>query len=154
MLNEFILPPIFSQLLPPVMQDMFDYLFMEENAGGFTLPPSSIAGSAAAAVSAAAAAATAGVSNSGANRSCVGGSNTFTSIPWDPLAFPPHVLALMSQFLKLQGYSDAFLQSSAKANNLLRLAMGVTDDGDGSEYSVKLLTIKLHSYNTTLFIIV
>jgi hypothetical protein len=70
-----------------------------------------------------------------AARSTAASSTPLFSAPWDPLAFPPHVLPSTALFLHLQGYSEFFLKSKAKARNLLRLGLGVTEDGDGGEKS-------------------
>ncbi|XP_029637353.1 baculoviral IAP repeat-containing protein 6 isoform X1 [Octopus sinensis] len=44
---------------------------------------------------------------------------------------PPHSLIAFGLFLRLPGYADVLLQERKKAQCLLRLVLGVTDDGDG-----------------------
>ncbi|XP_037073509.1 LOW QUALITY PROTEIN: baculoviral IAP repeat-containing protein 6-like [Pollicipes pollicipes] len=45
----------------------------------------------------------------------------------------PHSLACFGLFLRLPGYAELLLQDQVWARYLLRLALGVTDDGDGNE---------------------
>ena len=44
---------------------------------------------------------------------------------------PPHSLVAFGLFLRLNGYADVLLKERKKAQCLLRLVLGVTDDGDG-----------------------
>lgn len=44
---------------------------------------------------------------------------------------PAHSLAAFGLFLRLPGYSDVLLRSKKNAQCLLRLVLGVTDDGEG-----------------------
>ncbi|XP_033629629.1 baculoviral IAP repeat-containing protein 6-like isoform X3 [Asterias rubens] len=44
---------------------------------------------------------------------------------------PPHSLAAFGLFLRLPGYAEVLLREHKKAQFLLRLVLGVTDDGDG-----------------------
>lgn len=44
---------------------------------------------------------------------------------------PPHSLTAFGLFLRLPGYAEVLLQDMKKALCLLRLVLGVTDDGEG-----------------------
>ncbi|XP_060536619.1 baculoviral IAP repeat-containing protein 6 [Cylas formicarius] len=46
---------------------------------------------------------------------------------------PPHSLTAFSLFLRLPGYAEVLLKDSKKALCLLRLMLGVTDDGEGGD---------------------
>lgn len=46
---------------------------------------------------------------------------------------PPHSLTAFGLFLRLPGYAEVLLKDSKKALCLLRLVLGVTDDGEGSD---------------------
>ncbi|EFN66625.1 Baculoviral IAP repeat-containing protein 6 [Camponotus floridanus] len=46
---------------------------------------------------------------------------------------PPHSLAAFGLFLRLPGYAEVLLRDKKRAQCLLRLALGVSDDGEGSE---------------------
>ncbi|XP_022332916.2 dual E2 ubiquitin-conjugating enzyme/E3 ubiquitin-protein ligase BIRC6-like isoform X4 [Crassostrea virginica] len=46
-------------------------------------------------------------------------------------SIPPHSLVAFGLFLRLPGYADVLLKERKKAQCLLRLVLGVTDDGDG-----------------------
>ena len=46
---------------------------------------------------------------------------------------PPHSLTAFGLFLRLPGYSEVLLRDRKRAQCLLRLALGVTDDGEGRE---------------------
>uniref|UniRef100_A0A8D8V1I0 Dual E2 ubiquitin-conjugating enzyme/E3 ubiquitin-protein ligase BIRC6 n=1 Tax=Cacopsylla melanoneura TaxID=428564 RepID=A0A8D8V1I0_9HEMI len=48
-------------------------------------------------------------------------------------AVPPHSLAAFGLFLRLPGYADVLLKDKKKAMYLLRLVLGVTDDGEGGD---------------------
>ena len=48
-------------------------------------------------------------------------------------AIPPHSLGAFGLFLRLPGYAEVLLREHKKAQFLLRLVLGVTDDGDGGE---------------------
>ncbi|KAF0299310.1 Baculoviral IAP repeat-containing protein 6 [Amphibalanus amphitrite] len=45
----------------------------------------------------------------------------------------PHSIACFGLFLRLPGYAELLLQDQVSARHLLRLSLGVTDDGDGNE---------------------
>lgn len=57
---------------------------------------------------------------------------------------PPHSLTAFSLFLRLPGYAEVLLKDSKKALCLLRLMLGVTDDGEGNNIIIFI------SYNTIL----
>ncbi|XP_017883088.1 baculoviral IAP repeat-containing protein 6 isoform X2 [Ceratina calcarata] len=62
-----------------------------------------------------------------------GGSNT-TSWASSPAAYmPPHSLAAFGLFLRLPGYAEVLLRDRKRAQCLLRLALGVSDDGEGGD---------------------
>lgn len=44
---------------------------------------------------------------------------------------PTHSLTAFTLFLRLPGYAEVLLKSMKKASCLLRLILGVTDDGEG-----------------------
>ncbi|XP_069118544.1 baculoviral IAP repeat-containing protein 6-like isoform X2 [Argopecten irradians] len=46
-------------------------------------------------------------------------------------SIPPHSLVAFGLFLRLPGYAEVLLKERKKAQCLLRLVLGVTDDGDG-----------------------
>ena len=46
-------------------------------------------------------------------------------------SIPPHSLVSFGVFLRLPGYADVLLKERRKAQCLLRLVLGVTDDGEG-----------------------
>lgn len=46
---------------------------------------------------------------------------------------PPHSLTAFGLFLRLPGYAEVLLKDSKKALCLLRLVLGVTDDGEGGD---------------------
>ncbi|KAL6430648.1 hypothetical protein ACFW04_006912 [Cataglyphis niger] len=54
-----------------------------------------------------------------------------TSIPAPYV--PPHSLAAFGLFLRLPGYAEVLLRDKKRAQCLLRLALGVSDDGEGGE---------------------
>lgn len=65
------------------------------------------------------------------------------------LAFPtipPHSLIAFGLFLRLPGYAEVLLKERKKAQCLLRLVLGVTDDGDGGH----ILTSSIASSLPTL----
>lgn len=47
---------------------------------------------------------------------------------------PLHSLAAFGLFLRLPGYADVLLKDKQKAQCLLRLVLGVTDDGEGGKF--------------------
>lgn len=47
---------------------------------------------------------------------------------------PAHSLAAFGLFLRLPGYAEVLLKERKHAQCLLRLVLGVTDDGEGSKY--------------------
>ena len=52
---------------------------------------------------------------------------------------PPHSLIAFGLFLRLPGYAEVLLKERKKAQCLLRLVLGVTDDGDGGRLYFVLL---------------
>ena len=46
---------------------------------------------------------------------------------------PPHSLVAFSLFLRLPGYAEVLLKERRHAQCLLRLVLGVTDDGEGGK---------------------
>lgn len=48
---------------------------------------------------------------------------------------PAHSLAAFGLFLRLPGYAEVLLKERKHAQCLLRLVLGVTDDGEGSKWS-------------------
>ena len=48
-------------------------------------------------------------------------------------SIPPHSLVAFGLFLRLPGYAEVLLREKRRAQCLLRLVLGVTDDGDGGE---------------------
>lgn len=55
---------------------------------------------------------------------------------------PAHSLAAFGLFLRLPGYAEVLLKERKHAQCLLRLVLGVTDDGEGSK-CLKLLNSKV-----------
>ena len=49
-------------------------------------------------------------------------------------SIPPHSLIAFGLFLRLPGYAEMLLKERKMAQCLLRLVLGVTDDGDGGLY--------------------
>ena len=49
---------------------------------------------------------------------------------------PLHSLVAFRVFLRLPGYADVLLRRRKQAQCLLRLLLGVTDDGDGGKETV------------------
>lgn len=49
---------------------------------------------------------------------------------------PAHSLVALGLLLRLPGYAEALLKEGQKAVYLLRLLLGVTDDGEGSESTI------------------
>ncbi|CAL4062959.1 unnamed protein product, partial [Meganyctiphanes norvegica] len=58
-----------------------------------------------------------------------GGTVSLLTLP----SIPPHALGAFTLFLRLPGYAETLLKDTHKACCLLRLALGVTDDGDGGD---------------------
>ncbi|XP_016842826.1 baculoviral IAP repeat-containing protein 6 isoform X2 [Nasonia vitripennis] len=56
---------------------------------------------------------------------------------------PPHSLAAFGLFLRLPGYSEVLLRDRKRAQCLLRLALGVTDDGEGGDVLSSPLAVSL-----------
>lgn len=50
------------------------------------------------------------------------------------LSIPPHSLVAFGLFLRLPGYAEVLLKEKRKAQSLLRLIFGVTDDGEGGKH--------------------
>ena len=46
-------------------------------------------------------------------------------------SIPPHSLVAFGLFLRLPGYAEVLLKERKRAQCLLRLVLGVTDDGEG-----------------------
>ncbi|XP_064622207.1 baculoviral IAP repeat-containing protein 6-like isoform X2 [Lineus longissimus] len=76
------------------------------------------------------------------------GSNNQSSKQPSPSlpTIPPHSLVAFGLFLRLPGYAEVLLKERKKAQCLLRLVLGVTDDGDGGH----ILTSPLASSLPTL----
>ena len=49
------------------------------------------------------------------------------------LIVPPHSMIAFGLFMRLPGYAEVLLKQHRKAQYLLRLVLGVADDGDGGE---------------------
>ncbi|CAG2059346.1 unnamed protein product, partial [Timema podura] len=71
----------------------------------------------------------------------VGGRSA--SLP--PPSVPPHSLAAFGLFLRLPGYSEVLLRDKKKAQCLLRLVLGVTDDGEGGDIFSSPVASSLHT---------
>lgn len=56
---------------------------------------------------------------------------------------PPHSLTAFGLFLRLPGYAEVLLKDMKKALCLLRLVLGVTDDGEGKFLCAKLGVVSL-----------
>lgn len=56
---------------------------------------------------------------------------------------PPHSLAAFGLFLRLPGYAEVLLRDRKRAQCLLRLALGVTDDGEGGDVITSPLAASL-----------
>ncbi|XP_046485616.1 baculoviral IAP repeat-containing protein 6 isoform X2 [Neodiprion pinetum] len=56
---------------------------------------------------------------------------------------PPHSLAAFGLFLRLPGYAEVLLRDRKRAQCLLRLALGVLDDGDGGDVLASPLAASL-----------
>lgn len=56
---------------------------------------------------------------------------------------PPHSLAAFGLFLRLPGYAEVLLRDKKRAQCLLRLALGVSDDGEGGEVLISPLAASL-----------
>ncbi|XP_035825485.1 baculoviral IAP repeat-containing protein 6 [Aplysia californica] len=61
-------------------------------------------------------------------------------------SIPPHSLIAFGLFLRLPGYAEVLLKERKMAQCLLRLVLGVTDDGDGGQ----ILTCQLASSLATM----
>jgi len=61
------------------------------------------------------------------------------------LSIPPHSLVAFGLFLRLPGYAEVLLKEKRKAQCLLRLILGVTDDGEGGMYSTVLCEACLYN---------
>ena len=48
-----------------------------------------------------------------------------------PTTIPPHSLMAFGLFLRLPGYAEMLIKQRLKAKCLLRLVLGVRDDGEG-----------------------
>lgn len=56
---------------------------------------------------------------------------------------PPHCLAAFGLFLRLPGYAEVLLRDRKRAQCLLRLALGVSDDGEGGDVLTSPLAASL-----------
>lgn len=56
---------------------------------------------------------------------------------------PPHSLVAFGLFLRLPGYAEVLLRDKKRAQCLLRLALGVSDDGEGGEVLTSPLAASL-----------
>ena len=68
-------------------------------------------------------------------------------------SIPPHSLVAFGLFLRLPGYAEVLLKERRKAQCLLRLVLGVTDDGEGghiltSSVASSLPTLPFHVLKT------
>lgn len=63
---------------------------------------------------------------------------------------PPHSLIAFGLFLRLPGYAEVLLKERKKAQCLLRLVLGVTDDGDGGE-KCRIILVMGCLYTRTAF---
>ncbi|XP_017776572.1 PREDICTED: baculoviral IAP repeat-containing protein 6 isoform X2 [Nicrophorus vespilloides] len=61
------------------------------------------------------------------------GSSTPTKVSGIAQNVPPHSLTAFGLFLRLPGYAEVLLKDMKKALCLLRLVLGVTDDGEGAD---------------------
>ncbi|PNF18833.1 hypothetical protein B7P43_G01653, partial [Cryptotermes secundus] len=71
------------------------------------------------------------------------GGNRSNSLP--PPSVPPHSLAAFGLFLRLPGYAEVLLRDKKKAQCLLRLVLGVTDDGEGGDIFSSPVAGSLHT---------
>ena len=62
-------------------------------------------------------------------------------------SIPPHSLVSFGVFLRLPGYADVLLKERRKAQCLLRLVLGVTDDGEGGTPPLRDPCPHLTDYN-------
>lgn len=70
---------------------------------------------------------------------------------------PAHSLAAFGLFLRLPGYAEVLLKERKHAQCLLRLVLGVTDDGEGSkclELLIKFINTYASSLNKVVHIII
>lgn len=63
---------------------------------------------------------------------------------------PAHSLAAFGLFLRLPGYAEVLLKERKHAQCLLRLVLGVTDDGEGSKYHLSTSTTSEFVYNLAI----
>lgn len=49
-----------------------------------------------------------------------------------PISIPPHSLIAFGLFLRLPGYAEQLIKQRTRAKSLLRLVLGVRDDGEGN----------------------
>ncbi|XP_015597939.1 baculoviral IAP repeat-containing protein 6 isoform X3 [Cephus cinctus] len=75
-----------------------------------------------------------------------GGNPGTSRIPPPAPHVPPHSLAAFGLFLRLPGYADVLLTDRKRAQCLLRLALGVSDDGDGGDVLASPLASSLPTY--------
>ena len=61
------------------------------------------------------------------------------------LNVPAHSLTAFGLFLRLPNYAEVLLKDMKKALCLLRLILGVTDDGEGNWIRTDTLCVLLHS---------
>ena len=61
-------------------------------------------------------------------------------------SIPPHSLVAFGLFLRLPGYAEVLLKEKKKARCLLRLVLGVTDDGEGGESMLNSILVEIVSF--------
>ncbi|KAL1493780.1 hypothetical protein ABEB36_009469 [Hypothenemus hampei] len=61
------------------------------------------------------------------------GNNSPSKVNTGISYIPPHSLTAFSLFLRLPGYAEVLLKDTRKAQCILRLMLGVTDDGEGGD---------------------
>ncbi|XP_041468480.1 baculoviral IAP repeat-containing protein 6-like isoform X2 [Lytechinus variegatus] len=92
-------------------------------------------------------------SSSSSSSSCPPqGSTTGQSVGSCTAAIPPHSLAAFGLFLRLPGYAEVLLKEQKKAQFLLRLMLGVTDDGDGGQILSSPLATSLPTLPFTVLV--
>ncbi|XP_072169396.1 dual E2 ubiquitin-conjugating enzyme/E3 ubiquitin-protein ligase BIRC6-like [Diadema setosum] len=80
------------------------------------------------------------------------GSTSGPSMGSSAAAIPPHSLAAFGLFLRLPGYAEVLLKEQKKAQFLLRLMLGVTDDGDGGQILSSPLAASLPTLPFTVLV--
>lgn len=72
------------------------------------------------------------------NNAQSGGSGMSKNCETATPSVPLHSLAAFGLFLRLPGYAEVLLKDKQKAQCLLRLVLGVSDDGDGGKVFVNI----------------